>query len=367
MRLRPCTPSEVWQLLPQALTGGAPIAPVAELSPQVVAALRVEEPVTEPEAAVVVSTSGSTGTPKQVVLSSGALLASARATQNRIGALRWANPLPTHYVAGLMVLVRSLVAETSPIATSGDLSDLPDPEVVGDAMATSLVPTQLHRALRDHVLTSRLSRYSAILLGGAPADAHTLTTARERGLNVITTYGMSETCGGCVYDGSPLEGVEIQIRDERVEIGGPMLFSGYRLQPELTAASLVNGHLITHDRGEFAEGHLRILGRSDDVIITGGVNVDLAIVQRHLSQLDSDALVVAVPDADWGQRVVLVSSSAAKTLDEWRSHLRAKGLESAALPKQLIVPDRLPRTTSGKIDRQQLIREVSRGDTGTVG
>src|SRR5579862_7660890 len=189
--------------------------------------------------AVVVATSGSTGTPKGVELSAAALLHSARASLARIGARpgqRWLCCLPASHVAGIQVLVRSLVSGTEPV-----LADRADPQTVAASGCAhvSLVPTQLRRLLtsesrQDDITTnngtSALSGFSSVLLGGAAAPRGLLEAARAARVPVVTTYGMTETCGGCVYDGIPLDGVRVEVggEDGRIRIGGPVLFSGYR-------------------------------------------------------------------------------------------------------------------------------------------
>ncbi len=185
------------------------------------------------EVAVVIATSGSTGEPKGAQLAAGALLHSARASLDRIGARageRWLCPLPTSHVAGLGILVRSLVSGTTPVVVPR-LDDGAGPAAAGCAH-TSLVPTQLRRLL---AAGADLARFGTILLGGAAVPAGLLAAARAAGARVVTTYGMTETCGGCVYDGVPLEGVSVRTgTDGRIEITGPVLFSGYRLRPDLT-------------------------------------------------------------------------------------------------------------------------------------
>lgn len=352
-----CSPDDLWRLLPRALAGDLVLLPVPH--PDDAVALHPEQPVTEPGAAVIVTTSGSTGTPKGVVLSADALLASARATRTRLGdaPMRWYSPLPQHYVAGLMVLVRALEAGTEPVVLSSDLSDLPA-ATTHEARALSIVPTHLHRALADPELSTRMAGFDAVLLGGAPAAPDLLGRARAAGIKVVTTYGMSETSGGCVYDGVPLDGVDIALDPDtgRISIGGPTIFSGYRLNPELTAETLVDGRLLTRDRGTWADGRLQVLGRVDDVVITGGVNVDLAEVQRRLAAIDQHpAIVLGVPDPEWGTRIVLVTESDDRDLASWRDRLAATGLERTALPRQVLGVVRLPRTASGKIDRQALV------------
>ncbi|MGD8215750.1 AMP-binding protein [Aestuariimicrobium sp. Y1814] len=360
-----CRPDQLWDLLPDALAGRAVLLPVT--SPDDAAPLQPGEPVTEPGAAVIVTTSGSTGTPKGVVLPAAALLASAAATRVRLGGpMRWYSPLPRHYVAGMMVLVRALDAGTTPVSTAGDLSDLP-PADLDEPRALSIVPTHLHRALDDPGTTARLAGFDAVLLGGAPAGADLLARARAAGISVVTTYGMSETSGGCVYDGLALDGVDVQLDPAtgRISIAGPMLFSGYRLAPELTAETLAGGRLLTRDRGELVDGRLRISGRIDDVVISGGVNVDLAEVQRRLGLADPDPgaghqhVVLGVPDPEWGTRIVLVTDSDEADLAGWRDRLAATGLGREALPRQVVTVVRLPRTASGKIDRRALAASIT--------
>lgn len=351
-----CRPDEVWRLLPDALAGRTVLRPVAY--PDDAAEMRPDLPVTEPGAAVIVTTSGSTGTPKGVVLSAAALLASAAATRTRLGGpMRWYSPLPHHYVAGLMVQVRAIEAGTEPVALASDLSDLPGADR-DEPRALSIVPTHLHRALDDPDLTARLAGFDAVLLGGAPAGPGLLDRARKAGITVVTTYGMSETSGGCVYDGIPLDGVDVSIDPDtaRISLGGPTLFSGYRLRPDLTAEALVDGRLLTSDRGRFDGTTLQVTGRIDDVVISGGVNVDLAEVQRRLAELDHHpGIVITVPDPEWGVRIVLVTESPDTDLGQWRERLAATGLDRPALPRQVVSMVRLPRTASGKIDRQALV------------
>lgn len=353
---RICSPEQVADLLPGALAGGYVLAPAVD--PEAVRRLRPDLPVTEATAGVVVTTSGSTGTPKQVVLPAAAITAAAAAFRQRYGAFTWTLALPAHYVAGVMVLARGLLDQPHGGAgvqfASADLADLaPAP----GRNAISLVPTQLVRALRSPATTTALASYDAVLLGGAAAPAEALAAARSAGINVLTSYGMSETCGGCVFESRPLPGVEVLLDPSgRILIGGPMIFAGYRGDPQATAATLRDGQVVTNDRGEWtdpAEARLRVLGRFDDVVISGGENVDLAAVQRVVDSLGGPpTAVIAVPDPEWGVRIVL-ASTAPGDLAQWRERLRPE-LGAAALPRQLLVLADLPRTSSGKIDRRQL-------------
>ncbi len=366
MLLTVVDPADVWAQLPAALDGDACLAPAADAG--TLAMLRPEVPVEAPGVALVVATSGSTGRPKGVLLPRRALAASAAATQARLGGPgSWHCALPTTYVAGVMTLVRAHFAGTEPVFTAPDLSGL---ATRPGRNYLSLVPTQLRRGLADPATADRLARFDGILVGGAPLPGDVRAHAAASGVAVVGTYGMSETCGGCVYDGVPLDGVDVAVDEGtgRVTIGGRVLFAGYRLDPDASAAALVGGRFVTADRGVWAGGRLRVLGRVDDVVISGGVNVDLAEAQRvadeALGSPEAGGIVlVGVPDPDWGTRIVAVTTSALTT-DEVRGRLGGL-LGRAALPRAVRRVGSLPRTASGKIDRQTLIAmEVPGGHGG---
>lgn len=303
----------------------------------------------------VVQTSGTTGSARRVVLSRDALRAAAGAARERVGGdLTWHLALPGRYVAGLMVQVRSAAAGRGTPVVPTDLEGLAP---TGDGDAISLVPTQLHRALGDAAVTKRLRAFDLILLGGAPLGNELRERARDAGLAVVESYGMSETCGGVVWDGTPLPGVGVGLRDGRVFIGGPTLFDGYLGDPTATAAAMDDGALLTRDRGHWTNGRLVITGRIDDVIVSGGVNVDLAEVRAAAARLDPETAVLAVPDAEWGRRVVLFAASG--DLAGWREAL-ASALPRTWLPRQLVVTP-IPRTPGGKPDREALNRLVAYG------
>lgn len=358
-RIHPVPPAEIAAALATALDGGPPLAPLSGGDDRLVLdMLAVREPAEVDDLAVVVATSGSTGAPKGVLLSRSAIRAAVGATHEWLGgAGDWTLAVPEHYVAGLMVTARTLVAGTRLHRCSTDLSDLP--ALASDRpQFLSLVPTQLVRALAVPATVERLGGYDAILLGGAAAPPALLDRAREAGLRIVTTYGMSETCGGCVYDGQPLPGVEVR-PGAPVALRGPMLFSGYRCRPDLTAQTLQNGWLVTRDRGRISDGRLVIEGRIDDVVISGGVNVDLAEVETVVASVAAtthgrpvEVAVVGVPDAEWGVRVVAVTEAPLSRTD------LSPRLSGAQLPRQFVHLSRLPRTSSGKIDRQQLIRAL---------
>jgi O-succinylbenzoic acid--CoA ligase len=356
--------------LADALAGGPPVAPLPPgplERAQALAMLAPERPL-EAETAVVVATSGSTGQPKGVLLSAAAITASARATHERLGGPGdWVLALPTHYVAGLMVLARATVGGTRAHPAAGDLADLP--EVLGRLRGRrylSVVPTQLARALPQPRLAAALAGVDAVLVGGGALPEPLAEAARTAEVPVVATYGMSETCGGCVYDGLPLAGVDVTLgADGRVSLGGEVLFSGYRGRPDLTAAALADGRLLTADRARWDDGRLVVLGRVDDVVVSGGLNVDLAEVERALrgwpGLTGTDLAVVGVPDPEWGTAVVGVIERAgwsADDTDALRAHLRSR-LPAYAAPRRILGRERLPRTSSGKIDRPQIVAELS--------
>jgi O-succinylbenzoic acid--CoA ligase len=360
--------------LRRALAKKTVIGVLPERDPErYLAMLRPDTPVEYDDAAVIVSTSGSTGTPKGVVLSAAAIQAAVEATHTRLGGEgSWVCALPTHNVAGLMTLARGIIGGMGVQFCRADLSDLPDPNA---RSYLSVVPAQLHRALADAVLLGKLARYAAILVGGQALPDGLLASAQQLGLPLVTTYGMSETCGGCVYDQLPLDGVMVRIEPERdrIVLNGPMAFSGYRLQPGLTGEVLTGQTVRTPDRGQLDDGRLRVLGRLDDVVISGGVNVDLAEVQRRCDELwgvdeAQRVLVFDIPDPRWGSKIVAMTRG-----DLGWSELRvalSPFLDPAAIPKQLRPLVGVQPAQPGKINRTAL-REawvrVTEGDDGDSG
>jgi o-succinylbenzoate---CoA ligase len=367
--LRMIQPAEVAESLVASFSGGPPIAPLPTdpiARQRAIAMLQPSQPVTEADAAVVVATSGSTGTPKGVVLSRTAIRASVEAMRIRLGgAGDWALALPTHYIAGLMVLARACLGGTRAVPVRSDLSNLQQAAgSLSQRRYISLVPAQLDKGLRRDDATEALASFSAVLVGGAPASLGLVERARDAGITVVTTYGMSETCGGCVVDGDPLPGVVIELADDgRILIGSSALFTGYRLRPDLTAGALVDGKLRTQDRGCWESGNLMVLGRMDDIVITGGHKVDLSdvehSVQRWAAEGHADATVIGVPDPVWGTTVIAVSDSPG-SLQDLQAVVRAS-LPAYAVPRELIYLDQLPRLISGKPDRTAIRSMIMNG------
>jgi O-succinylbenzoic acid--CoA ligase len=264
-----------------------------------------------------------------------------------------------------MVLARTVLAGTRAWPVRSDLRDLPNAaaELTGRRYL-ALVPTQLARARRDPKVWAALAGFHAVLVGGGGTDAGLLADAEASGIPVISSYGLSETCGGCVYAGRPLDGVDVAIADDgQILIGGAVLFSGYRLRPDLTRSSLVGGRLATADRGRWVEGRLEVQGRLDSVVITGGLKVDLSavevLVREWAGYTGSEAIVVAVPDAEWGTRIVAVTDGSGE-LTELQQVVR-RSLPAYAAPRSLVRLERLPRLASGKPDRAAITASVARG------
>ena len=272
------------------------------------------------DAVAVVRTSGSTGAPKATILTVESLAASSMSTALALkGEGQWLLALPVQYVAGVQVLVRSLFAGTRPWVMDMSGGFTPEAftaaalELTDKIRFTSLVPTQLQRLLDapSPDTLAVLRRFNAILLGGAPAPASLLAAAAEAGVRVVTTYGAAESCGGCVYNGFPLEGVSVRVEpDGRILLGGDTIAAGYLEAPDEANATFFEEDGVrwyrTSDLGSIDhDGRLTVLGRADDVIITGGIKVSAAHVQEELEKSDAvaAAFVAGVPSAEWGQAV----------------------------------------------------------------
>lgn len=384
--------------------------------------------------ALVVGTSGSTGTPKRTALTVGALAASAVATENFFeanadAASQWLLALPAHYIAGAQVLARSVLAGTSPVIARSVTEPVHfTPEVFLQAVERmssarrfiSLVPTQLHKLLESadanpHLgaeIHEALGSFTGILLGGAPASADLLAAASALGLNTVTTYGSAETAGGCVYSGSVLPGVRVELVPEegmpavpdtggkpaqvgRIWISGAHLASGYIGDAARTAEhffiaadgtrwyrtddyGLLSPAAAPNSNKNCSEQRLQVLGRSDDVLISGGVKISARAVATVLEEHPTvrEACVVGLPDARWGTAiaaaVTLVPSAGAAVAptensptlnEELCALLRARCAEklgAPAAPKQLsILPD-FPLTSTGKPDRAEIYSILDR-------
>jgi o-succinylbenzoate---CoA ligase len=384
-------------VLEDALAGRAAVLPVpagddGQIS-LLTTSLRAGEPIDD-DVAVVVSTSGTTGAPKGAMLTASALTASAEATHRRLGGAGvWLLALPAYHVAGLQVLVRSALAGTTPVAvpasfTGSELASAVARLGSGRRYA-SLVAAQLDKALRDPAATEALASLDAVLIGGGPMPQQVAERASAAGIPVVRTYGMSETAGGCVYDGVALDGVRVRIDDGaeasatsgrraeasatsgrraeasatsdhgRVVLGGATLAKGYRnpVQPDPFAET---GWFRTDDIGVIDDsGVLRILGRVDDAISTGGLTVLPQLVEAALATHPAvaESAVFGVADDRLGQRVVaavvVAHGCAAPTLAELREHV-ASTLPATAAPREVHAVEELPRRGIGKVDRRAL-------------
>ncbi|MDR6571813.1 O-succinylbenzoic acid--CoA ligase [Curtobacterium sp. 320] len=357
--------SVVLRGLEAALAGGPALLPVADGAP----ALPTPAPATVPQrVALVVETSGSTGTGKRVALSSEALLAGAAAADAALGGPGgWVLALPTHYIAGLNVLTRSITAGTAPVVVApghfdaGAFADAADRLVTGPGAPrryTSLVPVQLARVLDDERATRALAGFDAVLVGGQATPAPLRDRARAAGVRIVTTYGASETSGGCVYDGVPFGTVRTELVDGELFLSGPMLAEGYLDDPDRTAATFTerDGHrwYRTGDAAEVVDGVVRVLGRLDDVVISGGEKVPLGAVERIVRGLDGQegAVVTRRASGEWGEVPVVVTE---RPLDlEVVRAAVGDALGRAARPADVVVVERLPMLATGKPDRRAI-------------
>ncbi len=380
--------------LPAALNGEGPaIAPFPAGPPEyvdrILAAVRPDDPsapLEDDDVAVVVATSGSMGEPRGVLLPGSALIASAKATDTRLGGpSRWVMALPAHHVAGLQVLVRAHLSGIPPIPldTVGGAGHFSAQEFAnatraaraiadsdGAQLRTALVPTQLARIVElGPAAADALGAYDTILIGGAAAAYGLVARATSLGARIVTTYGMTETSGGCVYDGTPLAGVAVRIVDAddpgvgRIELAGPTVARGYRLRPELTEAAFASGMHRTSDRGRIDQhNRLVVVGRVDDVVQVGGINVSVAAVEGAVQEhpMVAEAAVVAVADDQWGSKITaFVVANGLESLSDQQLiasivERAANALGAESRPRDIVLMDSLPTLPTGKIDREQL-------------
>ena len=321
-----------------ALAGDGPTLGFGEISSQSAPAY----------AAVAIGTSGSTGSPKEVLLSASAVLASARASNKFIGAIQgqtWSLLLPLTHIAAVNVIVRANELGTVAI----DCRDREGEYPIADY--TSIVPTQLFRALHgDENLLNHLKSTKAVLVGGALLSASLRNQAEAAGIRIITTYGMTESCGGCVYDGVALDGVEIKIRDQKICIKGPVLASSIVLN---------DGWFETSDLGEYENNRLLVIGRSDDVIISGGENLSLSAIENSLTLAfpNMQFAAFAIEDPQWGQSLQLAVVGEIQD-KEIAAHLE-KDLGAFAKPKGIHHMKSLPLLGIGKVDRKSLAKGIA--------
>jgi o-succinylbenzoate---CoA ligase len=311
--------------------------------------------------ALVVPTSGTSGPPRIVLLSHDALAASTASSISALGCTpgeRWALALPVRHIAGLQVLARARALGTQPYV----IEDTGDPDAIAAASHhaehIALVPTQLVRCLSAGV---DLRGFRSVLVGGGPLAATRAAEARASGVALVLSYGMTETCGGCVYDGRPLPGVDVALDDEgRIRLRGPMLASGYLdASPGESARFTPDGWFLTDDLGRLTGGtagreSLEVIGRRDDVIISGGVKIAPGLVEQVIRGLVGihDAVIVGVPDAEWGQRVraaiVPAADAPVPVLEALRDAV-ASVLPATHAPREMVLVDEIRRDALGKL------------------
>lgn len=361
-------PSATLVALRRALSGDGPAILPSPAPSRVVGSL----PATVPQrVALIVETSGSTGRPKRVALSANAVLASAAGSDSVLGGPgQWLLALPVHYIAGINVLVRSIAAELDPVVLDGEASFTPERfHAAADALEhprryVSLVPAQLARLVSDESAVESLRGFARILVGGQSMPGALRARVHELGLPVTRTYGSSETSGGCVYDGVPIGDTRVRIVDGRVELGGSVLAEGYLDDPARTAFAFREEEgerwYRTDDAGELVDGVLRVTGRIDDVIVSGGVKVSLAAVEdavRSVAGL-SDAVVVGAPHPEWGEAPVVVTAVAVDLALLRAAVTEQVGREGA--PDRVVLVDRIPLLATGKPDRVAIAALVLR-------
>jgi O-succinylbenzoic acid--CoA ligase len=365
--LRTAGPGETFEALRAALAGGDAVHPVPDAAAVPELPAEVERRI-----AVVVATSGSSGAPKLVALSADAVLASAAASASALGGDgQWLLALPVHYIAGVNVLARSITAGTDPVAVQGRFRAASFTAAARRLDAplrfASFVPAQLARLLSsdDPEVLPLLRRFDRILVGGQATPDSLLEAALELGLNVTRSYGSSETCGGCVYDGVPIGDTRVREVDGELRVAGSVLAEGYLRDEELTRSRFPSEggarEYRTGDAGEVTDGIVHVTGRLDDVLISGGIKVSLGAVEQHVRRIpgQQDAVVVAVPHEEWGQAPAIVTP-APLDLQELRTAVAAMGV--AARPVRVVVVDRMPELASGKPDRIAAARLAASAD-----
>lgn len=362
---------------------GAPFALIPQPSRHVTedyarmvrACVRPDEPVEDDDTALVAATSGSTGAPRGVLVTRANLRSAVEAAWEHIPGLRecsWVLALPVTSIGGFGAIVRATLAGTALHALPSvggaapfRLEDLVSLDIK-EPFAISIVPTQLADILESTAATQWLSRATTVLVGAAATPEALAARARESGISLVTTYGMTETTGGCVYDGVPLPGVRVELVDDgRIDVIGPPVAAGYRGLPRETAESFSGSaperRFRTADHGEWHDGRLRIVGRIDDVVTVHGVNVALGAVESVVrSELGvHDAAVVAVPDDRQGHRLVAFVVMTEPAGLAAIAPLVVERLGGAARP-EVVTVDALPMLPSGKIDRLAL-RTLAQG------
>lgn len=320
-------------------------------------------PTVAQEQVLALSTSGYTGSAKLVLQTSQALLCSIKATETYLqGSGQWLAVLPHQYVGGLQVLLRSIVAGTNPVfLEAGKFSAQKFVQAAAKLSHkkryVSLVPTQLKILLDDEAACFALTQFAAVLVGAAAVTKNLLLKAQLNKINVVTTYGMSETCGGCVYSGQPLPGVEIKTDTENnIYIKGTVVTKSYLLKPNMQQVQLNNAWFCTQDVGSWDGKFLSVFGRSDDIVITGGMKVCANQVAEYVleSAKMQDCVVVGVADEFWGNVLVAFTVGRETSISTIKNSIK-KNIGSYAVPKIFLDLPNIPFLKSGKADKQKLL------------
>lgn len=366
--------------LGEALEGGQAVQPIASED----APAPEEVPV---ECAVVIHTSGSSGTPKFVAHTAASLRASAEATNAILGGPgQWLIALPTHLIAGLQMLTRSLMGGGDPLVMRGPFSPAEFTSLAramtGERRYVSLVPVQL-RALIDHAAADPetlavMQRFDAVLVGGQAVTLELRAAAHELGISLVRTYGMTETGGGVVYDGVEIGDTDMRIRGGEIQLSGPSLALGYLDNPDLTDDTFIEEDGVrwyrTGDAGSLLGGMLQVTGRLDRVLVSGGVNVSLDRIEALVHETPGwgDSVAIETRNDTWGAQVTLVSAAPPAehaalraSLVDLTEHLKHE-LGPAAAPRDLLFVDELPRLVNGKVDYRALQRSAVPASTTTT-
>lgn len=371
----PANPLAIVPALEEALTGQRTLLPVPSNDPARANLLRDTLKPGAPigdDIALVVSTSGSTGRPKGAMLTPANLIASADATHQALGGEgQWLLAMPAAYIAGIQVLVRSMVAGVEPAfidlshgfnvaefaARAHELAQ------TGERTYTALTPMQLAKATSTLQGIDALRTFDAVLVGGAATNPRLLESAAKLRINVVTTYGSSETSGGCVYNGRPIAGARVKIVDGRIHLGGPMVARGYHSVDSLPLADdLKDGWFRTSDAGLLENGVLTVLGRTDNVISSGGLKLHPEVLEAELLRIDgvTATCVIGKDDDRLGQRICAAytgSASVPDILDALGDAEDAGRIAHWQIPKELKVVAALPQLGPGKVDRAA-VREL---------
>ena len=341
--LRALTPIQAEWSIPQLQEN---LAKALEGSGPALSTKQIDVKEVDKNIALVVNTSGSTAESKSVAISDAALIASTNASHKYLGAVpgdSWSLLLPTTHIAGLNVLIRAT-------ALGSRVIDNRNTKNYVDADFISIVPTQLHKALTsDAKLLEHLTAAEAVLVGGGPVSDKLKKEAANKHIKIVTTYGMTEMSGGCVYNQKPLDGVEVKITSEGlIKLTGPMIASGYLSQGGQLTSVGSDDWFESSDVGELSNGFLKVNGRSDEVIISGGENISLTLVEEKIRGWlpNLEVIAFALPDEVWGEKLCIGSTSKL-SIEEIK-----KSIGSLLSPKEVFLFEQIPTTSIGKPDRR---------------